>query len=376
MLEKGKGKFIENLRFIQLCEADLNYILHTIWGYRLTTQAIKYSALDNMQYALPGQICNNAVQNKLLFLDLSRQNLSPGILTDYVTTAAFDRVLVGISAITCQRVGLPRIAGYFMFYLLKNMKFNLITGLGKSSSSYDNTQDGQTEQGVLQGSSSAAPIYILNSDVSLRLYRELGKGCAFKDPISGNLIHDKAVQFVDDTSQFLNPLGADIPDTLDSSALGISLQQIASTNKKIWSDSMWISGGKLNSSKCYHYAFLPKLNFHKNKIVYSEIPMPSPVLLHNPENKTVQPISQVNPSEARRTLGVVLNPIGDGRPQLCHSLKILRELNGKLRSSQMSSQAKLLAVEMVIYPAVMYPMVNTYFSEPEFRPITSIISPL
>jgi hypothetical protein len=265
---------------------------------------------------------------------------------------------------------------YLMFYLLKNMKFNRITGLGKSSSSYDSTQDGQTGQGVLQGSSSAAPIYILNSGVSLRTYQELRKGCAFKDPISGNLIHDKAVQFVDDTSQFLNPLGADIPDTLDSSALGIFLQQIASTNSKIWSDSMWISGGKLNSSKCYHYAFLPKLNFHKNKIVYSEIPMPSPVLLHNPENKTVQPISQVNPSEARRTLGVVLNPIGDGRPQLCHSLKILRELNGKLRSSQMSSQAKLLAVEMVIYPAVMYPMVNTYFSEPEFRPITSIISPL
>jgi hypothetical protein len=131
---------------------------------------------------------------------------------------------------------------YLMFYLLKNMKFNRITGLGKSSSSYDSTQDGQTGQGVLQGSSSAAPIYILNSGVSLRTYQELRKGCAFKDPISGNLIHDKAVQFVDDTSQFLNPLGADIPDTLDSPALGRSLQQIASNNSKIWSDCMWISG--------------------------------------------------------------------------------------------------------------------------------------
>lgn len=30
MLEIGKGMFIENLRIIQLCEADLNFVLHTI----------------------------------------------------------------------------------------------------------------------------------------------------------------------------------------------------------------------------------------------------------------------------------------------------------------------------------------------------------
>jgi hypothetical protein len=36
MLEKGKGNFIENLRFIQLCEADLNFVLHILWGNRLS----------------------------------------------------------------------------------------------------------------------------------------------------------------------------------------------------------------------------------------------------------------------------------------------------------------------------------------------------
>jgi hypothetical protein len=36
MIEKGKGIFIENLRIIQLVQADLNFILHVIWGNRLT----------------------------------------------------------------------------------------------------------------------------------------------------------------------------------------------------------------------------------------------------------------------------------------------------------------------------------------------------
>ena len=51
--------------------------------------------------------CNNAVLNKQLFPDLSRQTLSPGVLLDYDAKAAFDRVLVGLSLITCQCAGLP-----------------------------------------------------------------------------------------------------------------------------------------------------------------------------------------------------------------------------------------------------------------------------
>ena len=99
MLEKGKGRFVENLRIIQLVEADLNFVLHTIWGHRLSRHAMKHSAMNPSQFALPGQTCNNAVLNKLLFLDLSRQTLSPGIMTDFDATAAFDRVLAGLSII-------------------------------------------------------------------------------------------------------------------------------------------------------------------------------------------------------------------------------------------------------------------------------------
>jgi hypothetical protein len=120
----------QNLRIIQLCEADLNFILHIIWGKRLIRHALRHKALNTAQYALPGKTCSNAVLNKQLFLDLSRQTLTPGVLTDYDVTAAFDRVLTGLSIVTCQRVGLPCIAGTFMFNLLKDMSFHLITGFG------------------------------------------------------------------------------------------------------------------------------------------------------------------------------------------------------------------------------------------------------
>jgi hypothetical protein len=56
------------------------------------------------------------------------------------------------------------------------MEFHLITGMGQSSSFYQNTENNITGQGVLQGSSSACPIFILNSNVSLSAYQKQGIG--------------------------------------------------------------------------------------------------------------------------------------------------------------------------------------------------------
>jgi hypothetical protein len=49
MLEKGKGRLIENLCKILLCEADLNFVLQTLWGHQPICHATHHRALDNVQ---------------------------------------------------------------------------------------------------------------------------------------------------------------------------------------------------------------------------------------------------------------------------------------------------------------------------------------
>jgi hypothetical protein len=276
MIEKGKGRYVEDLRIIQLCEADLNFVLHEIWGHRLIWYAMRHRGLDPAQYALPGQTCNNAVLNKTPFLDLCRQTLSPGILTDYDATAAFDRVLAGLSIVTCQRVGIPRIAGNLMFKLLKEMSFYLITGFGQSTERFNNNQMGLQGQGVLQGSSSTCPIYILISDLYLSNYRKLGTGVAFYHLITKNRVHDTSVQFVDDKSKFLNPVGAGHHNDPNTD-VGSALLPLASQNSQIWADSIWISGGSLNINKCFYYAFIPAVNFKSKSIDCLDLPMPDQI---------------------------------------------------------------------------------------------------
>jgi hypothetical protein len=251
MLEKGKGKYIEHLCIIQLCEADLNFALHVIWGDQMIKITLKNNAVDEIQCALPGQTCHSAVWNKILYCDLMQQTTSQGIMTDYDTTAAFDPILHATTIVTCHRYGVPPHACQFIHTLLQNMEFHVSIGFSISPISFHNKADPLLSgQGMMQGSSSAAPIYSANSDILLSAYRKLAKGAVFTHPITGNESIDFASQYVDDKTELLNKAGLPKRDAAASKHhIQESIFEVASNNKDIWTKLMWMSGGKLNADK-------------------------------------------------------------------------------------------------------------------------------
>jgi hypothetical protein len=293
MIEKGKGHYIENLRIIQLCEADLNFCLNIIWGNKLIRHATSKDALDKAQYALPGMTCNSAVWNKVLFCDLIRQNLSTGMVTDYDATAAFDRVLHSVAYITCRRLGLPQHACLFMHHLLQQMEFHVVTGFGSSTSSFSNNSDPlHVGQGVLQGSSSAAPLFTINSDICLSAYRNLAKGATFIHPIDGSRIEDIATQFVDDKTDMLNDIGAGLRQSKHLTERDREqLFTTATNNSNTWASLLWISGGQLNTNKCYYYFLKPKYCFNSQSIKYtSKQKARGDIIIQNPSTQMDQTI--------------------------------------------------------------------------------------
>jgi hypothetical protein len=116
-------------------------MLNIIWRYWLARHALKHNALYNSQYATPGITCQSVVWIKVLFCDLTRQTFTNGIMMDYDASAAFDRVLHSISILTCRKLGLPMNACMFMYNMLQNMDFHLITGYGESAQSFKNNED-------------------------------------------------------------------------------------------------------------------------------------------------------------------------------------------------------------------------------------------
>ena len=108
MLEKGKGPAIENLRIIQLLEADMNWLLRFLWGKKLDRHALAAGVYNDAQFASPGKLCQSAILNKVIFFDLLRQTRQYGALLDNDAMAAFDRVLPALCVITCRQLGMPK----------------------------------------------------------------------------------------------------------------------------------------------------------------------------------------------------------------------------------------------------------------------------
>jgi hypothetical protein len=87
-------------------------------------------------------------------------------------------------------------------------------------------------------------------------------------------------------------------------------------------------------------------------------------------------MQQIHPSTAKRTLGVWLSPDGNGSTQMSVTITKAREFLGKLTISSLTKHAKWLAIEAMIELSLMYPLINTIFSDMDIKPVESILSNL
>jgi len=73
---------------------------------------------------------------------------------------------------------------------------------------------------------------------------------------------------------------------------------------------------------------------------------------------------------------VFISPDGNGKYQIHQYLQKVKEFCGKLRNSSLSQLAQWKAVESIVEPSIMYPLVNTLYSSSDIQPIESINSQL
>jgi hypothetical protein len=66
-------------------------------------------------------------------------------------------------------------------------------------------------------------------------------------------------------------------------------------------------------------------------------------------------LQDLSPDDARRTLGAIISPTGSG-------------------SSQLKHKAKWAAINTVIKPAILYPLVNIFFTEKDIQHLNSMTS--
>ena len=112
ILEKIPGKpLLEKLRIIMLYEADFNFVLKLIWGYRLVRHAEKYRVLGTSNHgSRPGRQVKDAHMEKLLLYENARLTRTSLITMDNDAKSCYDRIIKTLAMIACIGVGLPVMA--------------------------------------------------------------------------------------------------------------------------------------------------------------------------------------------------------------------------------------------------------------------------
>ena len=161
--------------------------------------------------------------------------------------ANFDRIICSLSAVACQRLGMPAITERLHNEILLKMRYNIKTGYGTSTQTYGATEDNPM-QGQGQGSGNAPSCW---GAISTPMWIALRAMCShsFKAYSSDNNLQCElqGVAFVDDATNLLNDLGR---EPMTEETLVKSLQAMAQT----WEKLLFSSGGALKPSKCYWFA--------------------------------------------------------------------------------------------------------------------------
>ena len=367
MLEKGKGNYINNLRIIQLLEADLNFVLRLVWGRRLNRAAKNKGIYDASQYAVPGSLCNSAALQKVLYLDLMRQCQETGFMIDFDAKAAYDSVIPALATVTCKRLGLPEVAGQFMATLVNQMEYRVCTAHGISKKSYNAGADPLLPcQGSFQGAGSSPMLYQSSADVSLTAYRKNSTGAVFYHPDpTVPLVEFCASQFVDDNTQQNNMEGLALrrEDELEGMSRSDKEQLLlAATNENAmkWVKYTSFGGGLVNKTKSFVYFIKPTQDPDTGRYTYAkQAECPGRVVLpdHDDPDIVVE-AGRYEAEEAQRTLGLMVAPDGNVAAEIRKQRDRVRKWATSLVRSDLSNQDKWVAYNSCIKPAVLYPMMG------------------
>ena len=205
---------------------------------------------------------------------------------DNDASACYDRIIVALGMLAARRCGMPRNAIRLHAYALRFMQYTVKTMYGISQENYQGTPFSPLF-GTGQGSGASPAVWLSLIVLLLHTFDRLIPHRMNFVPISGARTHSRSSDaFVDDTS-----IGfASIDEEIGYSTLILQLQEAAQT----WERLLFLSGGKLNLSKCSWYIL--RWEWKNGRPVIRKIkPEDSPLLLVQGNHANPVTIKQHSP---------------------------------------------------------------------------------
>ena len=293
-------------------EADFNFFLKLQWGHRLVRKACELDLLHPGQHgSVPTRTAIDPVMLTELTTDLCRVLKHDLARFDNDASACYDRITVALGMLAARRCGMPENAIRVHAEALELMQYTVKTVYGVSEDNYHGTSF-EPLFGTGQGSGASPAVWLTLVVVLLNTLDRLVPDRINFVPLIGDKKHKRLVDaFVDDTSLGFTSAGQNNYEEIIE-----RLQKVAQT----WEHLLYLSGGKLNLSKCSWYVMY--WQWEKGRPKLREITPTDPTIrLKQGSTSSTTTIRRTRLDESTRMLGVHLNPMGD----FGHHIEVLRK---------------------------------------------------
>jgi hypothetical protein len=356
MIEKDAGKpCIHRLRIIHLFEADYNFFLKLQWGNRLVRQAVSLDLLHDSQHgSTPRRTAMDPIMLTQLTSDLCRILKHDLARFDNDASACYDRIIVALGMLAARRCGMPRNAIRLHADALQFMQYTVKTMYGISADNYHGTPFAPLF-GTGQGSGASPAVWLSLVVLLLHTFDRLIPHRMNFVPISGARAHSRSSDaFVDDTSVGFTSTN----DDTQYSDLILKLQEVAQT----WEKLLFLSGGKLNLSKCSWYVL--RWEWKNGRPIMRKIQPGDPtVTLTQGATSTPIAIKQSPLDHSSRMLGVYLNPLGDFSDHLLVLKKKADDFSRRILSPRMTETDIEIFHRSIYIPSMRYSLAAVAVNE-------------
>ena len=308
MIFKEVGNYkIHKLRIIHIYEADLNLLMAVKWRNVLHAADTSNIINPNQYGGRPGHEATYPVLLEELKLDISYLSRRSLATFDNDAASCYDRIIPAFASLVNRKYGLPTPLTRLHGNLLQEANYRLLTANGLSDLSYSHSPL-YPIYGSGQGSGNSPVLWLFISATLFDVHEQSTTGATFTSPDGSQRTSITITGFVDDTNASLNSW---LPQQPTSTPL--LLKQLEKDAQR-WNDLLFISGGKLELSKCSYH--LLEFTFQPDGTPKITTTIHPPISIRDSVTQDLIQISALSSLTPHKTLGHWKAPAGNSRTQL------------------------------------------------------------
>ena len=368
MLPKKPGEWRPHkLRLTSLLTPDFNHN-NKILGREAMKWAEEKDLLAPEQYGSRKKLsAEKHALNKRLVLDAMRIEKRPGVICANDAKACYDRILHFAAYISLRRTGMNKEAVISMLEPIRRLEHVIRTAYGDSNTSYGGDEWESDPSGICQGNGAGPAIWAIVSSPLFECLRQRGFGVELTSSITRTYLHLAGFAFVDDADTVqTGQKGEETPRVVDRAQAELNL----------WEELIRATGGGLEGDK----SDFAVVNYKwKNGRWTYEKPLETTTLtVRNPDG-TREPLTQLGPSEARRTLGVWQAVDGNEDTQTEKLHEKARTWSRAVCRSSLTRDDVVTGLRTSLYPSITFGLMATTLTKEQgdtiFKPIREGVLP-